>query len=142
MWFLSLQEFPPLSVLVRSCCHSVLLQPLGSSSELPPQEKQRARTLLPHCDMNRVLKTALVLSVVFMPLLADAQQAWTLDDIIHRAKTQSRSSKWAETRKETRYWQYRSFRTNYNPQLRLEGNVPVYYKSVNQVRQQDGTYRY
>src|SRR5688572_20448707 len=94
--------------------------------------------------MNKFLKTSLLLflSLVLFSPLANGQQTFTLDDIIHRAKTQSRSSKWAETRKETRFWQYRSFRTEYNPQLRLEGNVPVYYKSVNQVRQQDGTYRY
>ena len=92
--------------------------------------------------MNKLLKTAFLFSLVFISLLSNAQQTLTLDDIIHRAKTQSRSSKWAETRKETRYWQYRSFRTDYNPQLRLEGRLPVYYKSVNQIPQQDGTYRY
>ena len=80
--------------------------------------------------------------MLFITATAQAQQAFTLDDIIHRAKTQSPSSKWAETRKETRFWAYRSFRTDYNPQLRLEGDVPVYYKSVNQIIQQDGTIRY
>ena len=73
---------------------------------------------------------------------ASAQEIFSLNDIIERAKNQSPSSKWAETRKENSFWTYRSFRTNYNPQLRLQGQLPVYYKSVNQVIQQDGTYRY
>lgn len=92
--------------------------------------------------MNKILTTAFLLSLLFIPQLLSAQQAFTLDEIIDRAKTQSPSSKWAETRKENRFWSYRSFRTNYNPQLRLEGRLPVYYKSVNQVIQQDGSYRY
>src|SRR5690606_40659587 len=44
--------------------------------------------------------------------------------------------------KETRYWTYRTFRTSFNPQLRLQGRLPVYDKSVNQVIQGDGSYRY
>ena len=93
--------------------------------------------------MNNFLKTTLFFVGVFcFSTSVSGQETFSLNDIIERAKSQSPSSKWAETRKETRYWAYRSFRTNYNPQLRLEGDVPVYYKSVNQVIQQDGTYRY
>ncbi|MGC1241321.1 MAG: TolC family protein [Chryseosolibacter sp.] len=93
--------------------------------------------------MNKIFLTGLFfLGLTFTSSTTTAQQAFSLEDIIARAKSQSPSSKWAETRKETRFWAYRSFRTNYNPQLRLEGDLPVYYKSVNQVRQQDGTYRY
>lgn len=80
--------------------------------------------------------------VLFLPVSSYAQQSLTLDEIIDRAKSQSPSSKWAETRKENRYWNYRSFRTTFNPQLRLEGDLPVYYKRVNQIIQSDGTFRY
>jgi outer membrane protein TolC len=73
---------------------------------------------------------------------ARAQQAFTLEEIIERAKGNSPFAKSAETRKENRYWAYRYFRTNYNPQLRLDGTLPLYYKSVQQVPQQDGTFRY
>lgn len=94
--------------------------------------------------MNRIFNTGLlVLTCIFVLTTSlKAQQKFTLEDIIQRAKNQSPSSKWAETRKENRFWAYRSFRTNYNPQLRLEGELPVYYKSVNQIPQPDGTYRY
>src|SRR5687768_9344056 len=91
--------------------------------------------------MNK-LRTGFFLLFVFLFISASAQQTLTLEQIIDRARSQSPSSKWAETRKENRFWAYRSFRTNYNPQLRLEGQLPVYYKRVNQIIQDDGTYRY
>src|SRR5688572_11045281 len=94
--------------------------------------------------MNKFLLAGFLFLCCFLhrPIFTNAQQQFTLDEIIERAKSQSPSSKWAETRKENRYWNYRTFRTTFNPQLRLEGDLPVYYKSVNQIIQQDGTFRY
>lgn len=70
-----------------------------------------------------------------------AQTAMSLDDIIARAKGESPSAKQAETRKENRYWQYRFFKSNYNPQLRLNGS-PSYQKAVIEAPQPDGTVEY
>lgn len=95
--------------------------------------------------MNKFSKTSFYFfSIVFFfsSSISAAQEVFTLEDIIQRAKSQSPASKQAETRKENRFWAYRSFKTDYNPQLRLEGSLPVYYKSVNQIIQPDGTYRY
>ena len=64
---------------------------------------------------------------------------FTLEDIIIRAKEQSPSSKQAETRKENRYWQYRLFKSNYNPQLRLAGGLPNYNRDFFGNRLDDGT---
>lgn len=72
---------------------------------------------------------------------AAAQEQFTIEDIIERAKSQSPASKQAETRKENRYWFYRYYRTNYNPQLRLGGQLP-YTKQVTQAPLADGTFRY
>lgn len=94
--------------------------------------------------MNKILKASFLFFsfVFFTSISTTAQEIFTLEEIIERAKSQSIASKQAETRRENRFWNYRSFRTNYNPQLRLEGSLPVYYKSVRQIAQQDGTYRY
>jgi outer membrane protein TolC len=81
-----------------------------------------------------------ILVLLFFNL--SAQQRFSLDDIIQRAKTHSPASREAETRKENRYWQYRYYKTEFNPQLRLTGNLPAYYKTVNPVTQQDGTIAY
>jgi outer membrane protein TolC len=55
-----------------------------------------------------------------------AQTKYTMNDVLEMAKSQSPFSKQAETRKENRYWQYKFYRSNYNPQLRLSGNFPNY----------------
>ncbi len=67
-----------------------------------------------------------------------------MEDVIGRTLSQSPAFKQAETRKENRYWQYRYFRTNYNPQLRMSsGNAgALYNNSFSPVRQPDGSIRY
>jgi outer membrane protein TolC len=93
--------------------------------------------------MNRNVKTFFFLLICLLLLSsADAQHVFTLEDIIERSKGQSPASKQAETRKENRYWQWRYYKTNYNPQLRLDGVIPAYGKRVNQFPQPEGTYRY
>lgn len=94
--------------------------------------------------MNRKFSAVVVALVFAFPLVTFAQQVLTLEDIILRAKTNSPASKQAETRKENSYWQYRFYKTEYNPQLRLTGNIPTYYKRVNPILQDNGTiiYRY
>jgi outer membrane protein TolC len=72
----------------------------------------------------------------------NAQQTFSIEDVIARAKSQAPDSKQAETRKENGFWQYRFFKTNFNPQLRLQGTLPSYNKYVTQVLQPDGTYKY
>ncbi|MEQ9307356.1 MAG: TolC family protein, partial [Marinoscillum sp.] len=66
----------------------------------------------------------------------------SLVDVIAQAKNQSPSAKAAETRKKNFYWQYRSFRSNYNPSLNLAGNLPGYNRIYQSVEQNDGTYQF
>lgn len=73
----------------------------------------------------------------FLPVMA--QRTFSIEEVIERALAQSPFAKQAETRKENRYWQYRSFKTNYNPQLRLNGGLPSYSQSFIPVRQPDGS---
>ena len=73
---------------------------------------------------------------------AQAQKQLTLQEVIDLSVNQSLAARQAETRKENRYWQYRFFKTNYNPQLRLSGSAPGYLKAFEQVRQDDGTFQF
>ena len=91
--------------------------------------------------MNKKYTTVLTFAIGLV-LSSKAQNIFTIEDVIERTKQQSIFSKQAETQKETSYWQYRTFRTNYNPQLRLNGNLPTYTKAVSKVSQNDGTFRY
>jgi outer membrane protein TolC len=91
--------------------------------------------------MNK--KSFLVVSILLMSGIwqaASAQQTtFTLEDIIERGRINSPSAKQAETRKENRYWQYRFFRSNYNPQLRLNGSLPGFSQDVASITQPDGS---
>lgn len=77
--------------------------------------------------------------LVLLSLYSSAQTTLTIEDLIARAKAQSPASKQAETRRENRYWQYRFYKSDYNPQLRLTGNIP-YNNEVSLTQQPDGSY--
>jgi outer membrane protein len=63
----------------------------------------------------------------------------TLQDVVAMAKSKSIVARQAATTKETKYWEYRTFRSNYQPQLSLTGNLPSYNKTFMEVQQPDGT---
>lgn len=63
----------------------------------------------------------------------------TLSDVIEMSKKQSPSAKQAETRVKNRYWQYRLYKSNYNPQLALSGNIPGYNRDYFGNTLDDGT---
>jgi hypothetical protein len=63
----------------------------------------------------------------------------TLQQVVEMAKERSIASKQATTVKETKYWEWRTYKSNYQPQLLLNGVVPGYSKSFIEVQQPDGT---
>jgi outer membrane protein TolC len=85
--------------------------------------------------MNKIIFLFLLVG----SLTVHAQNKLTIEDVIARARAQSPSSKRTETAKETRYWEYRTFKARYNPQLAISGNAPSYSLSYVQVVQQDGS---
>jgi outer membrane protein TolC len=88
--------------------------------------------------MNK--KIIILLTLINISNRSWAQEQLSIQDVIQRAQAQSSAAKQAETRKENRYWNYRYFKTNYNPQIRLSGNIP-YAKEASQAPLSDGTYR-
>ncbi len=93
--------------------------------------------------MNKRI-SLLVFLLSLLLIESNAQEAFSLDDVIHRAQSQSPAFKQAETRRENRYWQYRYYKSNYNPQIRLISNNAgsLYNKSFTPVRQPDGSIIY
>jgi outer membrane protein len=63
----------------------------------------------------------------------------TLQQVVEMAKHKSIASKQAVTTKETKYWEWRTYKSNYAPQLALNGILPGYSKSFIEVQQPDGT---
>jgi hypothetical protein len=62
-----------------------------------------------------------------------------LQEVVEMAKQKSIASKQATTIKETKYWEWRTYKSNYAPQLALNGILPGYSKSFIEVQQPDGT---
>lgn len=77
--------------------------------------------------------------LALLSFTSQSQVVYSLNGIIDLAKNQSTLAKQAETRKENRYWQYRFFRSDYNPQLALSGNLPGYNRDFNENRLDDNT---
>lgn len=69
-------------------------------------------------------------------------RSYSLDDVVQLARSKSPAWLSAETRKENNYWRFRTFRSNYNPELVLTGTLPTYVNSVNPVTQPDGSIEY
>ena len=78
--------------------------------------------------------------MLFIPLGKgqDAKQL-TLLQVVETAKNQSIAARQAATTKETKYWEYRTFQSNYKPQLLLNGNLPAFSRTFIEVIQPDGT---
>lgn len=92
--------------------------------------------------MNKIKPIYLAISFLIFwsnPTLAQEKVDFTLQEIVARAKSQSPAALRAQTIKENRFWQYRLFRSDYNPQLRLNGTLPSYTQAVNNVEQPDGS---
>ncbi|SEN86184.1 Outer membrane protein TolC [Mucilaginibacter gossypiicola] len=64
----------------------------------------------------------------------------TLQQVVELAKANSIAAKQAATTRETKYWEYRTYKSNYQPQLALSGILPGYTKTFSQVQQPNGTF--
>ncbi|WP_243900088.1 TolC family protein [Hymenobacter defluvii] len=71
-----------------------------------------------------------------LPLRA---QTLTLPGVIGAALKESAVAGQAATTRETSYWQYRTYQSNYRPQLALQGTVPNFSRVITPVVQPDGT---
>jgi hypothetical protein len=93
--------------------------------------------------MNKYIQTLIFL--FFLQVFVKAQETplsekvFSLQDVIDLAKGQSPSAKLASTNYNTKYWQYRVYRSNYLPQLGLNAIVPNLNRSINPITQPDGT---
>ena len=73
---------------------------------------------------------------------AQNQQTFTLQELVQQAKDNSPAALQIKTMKENSYWEFRQFKANYNPQLRLNATLPSYNQSYSSITQPDGSIRY
>lgn len=86
------------------------------------------------------------LMVIFFPVFAQndpvkvfPSDKLSLDQVIELAFEHSIASLKATTVKENRYWQWKTYKSNYRPQLALEGILPEFNRTINPVTQPDGS---
>lgn len=97
--------------------------------------------------MNRI-KFLVIAALVFFAADTQAQSdnftgtVYSLKEMINIAREQSIASKQAETTRENRFWVFQLYRSNYKPQLVLDGAIPGFNRSYDEVRQNDGTYTF
>lgn len=84
-----------------------------------------------------------ILSILFSAALP-AQDALRLElqTVVEMAKAQSIAARQAATTKETKFWEYRSFQSNFKPQLLLDGRLPAFSRTFDEVVQPDGTIKF
>lgn len=73
-----------------------------------------------------------------LPVAAQDTVKLRLEDVVKMAREKSIASLQAHTTRETKYWEWRTFRSNYQPQLSLQGVLPGYNKSFIPVLQPNG----
>ncbi|MDN5200827.1 TolC family protein [Fulvivirgaceae bacterium BMA10] len=97
--------------------------------------------------MNKRKLTPILISFLFFSFSVKAQESqpglskkYTLFDIVQLARNQSTAWLQAETRKENRFWQFKTYRSNFNPQLVLTGTLPDFQRRFASISQDDGSY--
>lgn len=68
-----------------------------------------------------------------------ATKRLTLEQVIALALRESIWAKQATANKENNYWQFRTYKAGYKPQLALDGTLPDFSRTISPVIQPDGT---
>ncbi|MEH0157568.1 TolC family protein [Limibacter armeniacum] len=90
-----------------------------------------------------LLSTSLLTVLFLVPFCkVNAQQQFSLDQIIRLARDNSLSAQQAENKKENRYGSYLKYKSNFYPQLSLEGALPDFSRAIDPVTQPDGTQKF
>jgi len=94
---------------------------------------------------KKSIKSALLYTILLLCIASKAfcsggdTTRLTLQQVVELAKGNSIAAKQAATTRDTKYWQWRTFKSNYQPQLSLSGNLPGYSKTSTPVVQPDGS---
>jgi outer membrane protein len=67
------------------------------------------------------------------------EEKLNLQQVIDMALDRSISALKASTVRENRYWQWKTYKSNYRPQLALEGVLPEFNRTISPVTQPDGS---
>ncbi|ETZ19210.1 TolC family protein [Pedobacter sp. V48] len=91
-----------------------------------------------------MIKSMIIIAGLFLPATVMGQSLQDtvklkLTEVIDIARAHSTAAVQAATIRENQYWQYKTFKSNYSPQLSLDGTLPQFSKTNIPVIQPDGT---
>ncbi len=95
--------------------------------------------ILPHSSFIMVLVCFFIL---FICCFKSQAQTYSLDQVIKFSQESSPEAMRIETYKENKYWQWKSYRSQYKPQLVLNAVLPAYQHTSTPVIQDDGSIVY
>jgi outer membrane protein len=104
-------------------------------------KKIQACTIFNPLQMKKYIFLFFVVLHTFV-LPAQSVKRYTLDQVIHLAQKQSPDALMAIHRFRKSYWQYRTFKATYLPNLNLAATLPDLNRSINAIAAPNGTVSY
>lgn len=106
-----------------------------------PADKMKQYPVLIFYKIKKNIKAYITIVYLFtgFSFLHAQNTQLSLQQVLDIAGKSSPRAKQAETEQKTRYWNYRNFKSNYLPQLRLEGNLPGLQRGYQRITLNDGT---
>ena len=91
--------------------------------------------------MQKLILILIPILMLQFAVLAQVQEKKTLQlaEVIAMVRQQSVAALLAETERETSYWQFRTYRANLFPQVRLSSTLPDFAKTYSPITQDNGT---
>ena len=93
-------------------------------------------------QLNMKIFILSIVGLLSATLCAQEVERLSLAQVVELAKDQSIAARQAATTKETRYWEYRTYQSNFKPQLILDSRIPAFSRSFVEVVQPDGTVQF
>jgi outer membrane protein TolC len=83
------------------------------------------------------------LSIIVIPLAAqETTEELTFNEVIQLAREQSPDAIMAKHRFRANYWEFRTYKAGFLPNLSLSSTLPSFTRAINQNRLDDGSYTY
>ena len=86
----------------------------------------------------------ILFNIIFLPLAGQEKiiEELTFAEVVQLAREQSPDAIMAKHRFRANYWQYRTFKAEFKPNLTLSTTLPEFSRAIKKYQNSDGTYTY
>ncbi|MFP4047267.1 MAG: TolC family protein, partial [Bacteroidales bacterium] len=91
---------------------------------------------------NKIITAIALLLFSVAGIAQETQKKYSLDDVIQLAREQSLDAMVAKHRFRSSYWQHRSFKAKYLPDVSLQAEFPQFNRAIKNYQNPDGSYSY